>query len=473
MMLRRTKIVATLGPATDSAEKIRALIEAGINVVRLNFSHGDHQSHRRSIKLVRRIAGDMGRTIGILQDLGGPKIRLGRLNQEEITLESGQEVVLTAGEEQTQNQVLPVRYDHLAEDVAPEDRILLADGLVELKVQATEGAKVRCQVLVGGEISTGKGVNLPTSNLRVPSFTEKDQRDLAVGLEEGVDFVALSFIRHERDLHQVRDILNQVDNPPLLIAKIEKPQAVQRLEAILAQVDGVMVARGDLGVEMRLEEVPLIQKRIISLARREGKPVITATQMLRSMVDSPRPTRAEANDAANAVLDGTDALMLSDETAVGSYPVEAVSMLDRIALATEQSLLGMPLPGDQVPELVPATEGAISRAACMLAQDLKAAALVAGTTSGSTARLVSRFRPPTPLFALTTTPQVQRQLSLSWGVIPVLTPRYDHSDEMFAVAEAEARRWDLAQTGDRLVITAGAPVGIPGTTNLIKVLDLK
>ncbi len=471
-MLRRTKIVATLGPASDSRQVIERLIDAGLNVVRLNFSHGDHASHRATIRLVRQVAREKGRTIAILQDLAGPKIRLGELPEGGIELEPGQEVWLAGGRETTEEGVIPVNYPYLCQDVVEGERILLADGLVELSVVEVQEGRLRCRVLVGGVLTSRKGVNLPASNLRVPSFTDKDRADLEVGLEEGVDLVALSFVRHEDDLAEARERLNQVDDPPLLIAKIEKPQAVQRLNQILAQVDGVMVARGDLGVEMRLEEVPLIQKRIIRLAQRAGKPVITATQMLRSMMESPRPTRAEAADVANAVLDGTDALMLSDETAVGSYPVESVATLDRIARVTERALPRISAAELSGTELIPATEGAISHAACTLAEELDCAAIVAGTSSGSSARMVARFRPAAPIIALTPNPVVQRQLALSWGVVPVLTRLMSDAEELFQQAEREARSWGLAGKGDRLVITAGVPMGVAGSTNLVKVIDL-
>ena len=471
-MLRRTKIVATLGPVTDDLDTIKSLIQAGLNVVRLNFSHGDHNSHRRTISLVRQAAREMERNIAILQDLAGPKIRLGEVPGGRIELEPGQEISLYPGTE-SQPGTIPVNYPYLLEDVRQGERILLSDGLVELQVNQVESDRVVCLVLVGGELSSRKGVNLPSSNLRVASFTDKDKADLEVGLEQGVDYVAVSFVRHEDDLREVRDRLNQEDDPPLLIAKIEKPQAVSRLEQILEQVDGVMVARGDLGVEMQLEDVPLVQKEIIHKARQAAKPVITATQMLRSMMESPRPTRAEAADVANAVLDGTDAVMLSDETAVGQFPVQSVAMLDRITKSAEKGLDMRPLLKMAAGPLVPATEGAISRAACYLAQDIDAAALVAGTTSGSTARMVARFRPHTPIIALTPHEKVYHQLALSWGVVPVLISQSRNTDELFELAEKQAYAWGLAQKGDRLVITAGAPMGVPGHTNLIRVLDLK
>ncbi len=469
---RKTKIVCTIGPATAEPETIGRLILAGMDVARLNFSHGDHASHRALVDSLRRQAAANGREVGILQDLAGPKIRLGRLARE-IRLAAGDEVRLISGDENSANpEWLPVGYPHLYDDVELGDRILLADGLVELHVSAKEHPQVICQVVVGGLLSSHKGVNLPTSHLRVSSFTAKDQDDLRLGLEVGVDFVALSFVRHEHDLTPVRHILNQQDHPPLLIAKIEKPEAVERFSEILEQVDGIMVARGDLGVEMPLEEVPVIQKRLISEARQAGKLVITATQMLRSMMESPRPTRAEATDVANAILDGTDAVMLSDETAVGRYPLEAVAVLDRIALATEPTLDGRAFLREPLSGLLPATEAAISRAACYLAQDIDPAAIVASTTSGGTARLIARYRPSAPLLGLTPLVATCRQLNLSWGVIPALIPAFDDAEQMFALARAWIADHGLATPGERVILTAGVPLGQPGTTNLLKVMTL-
>ncbi len=331
MHRRKTKIVCTLGPATDSADGIAALIDAGMDVARLNFSHGSREDHRTTIHRIREVTRSRGREIGILQDLGGPKIRLGVLPENGVRLETGDSVELGV-EGRAPTGTLPVGYAYLLEDVTPGEAILLADGAVELEVVEVRRDRLVCRVVNGGLLTSRKGVNLPQANLRVPAVTDKDFKDLEVGLEEGVDFVALSFVRHEDDVAPVKARLTGLENPPLLIAKIEKPQAVERIEPIIATVDGIMVARGDLGVEMPPEKVPVIQKKIIEAARWAGRPVITATQMLRSMVDSPRPLRAEASDVANAVFDGTDALMLSEETAIGSYPNDAVGMLDRVAL---------------------------------------------------------------------------------------------------------------------------------------------
>lgn len=468
---RRTKIVCTIGPASQDEGMLRDLLRAGMDVARLNLSHGDHQTHARTIHTLRRVAAEEGREVGILQDLGGPKIRLGELPQGERVLAVGERVRLFPGQI-AEGDALPVNYPYLLEDVSPGDRILLADGLVELLVADKTANGLRCEVMVGGVIHSHKGVNLPSSSLRIPAFTEKDRQDLLFGLEHGVDFVGLSFVRHERDVTPVLEILKTVDPRPMVIAKIEKPQALERLEAILDAVDGVMVARGDLGVETPLHEVPVIQKRIIQAARDRAKPVITATQMLRSMVSSPRPTRAETTDVANAVLDGTDAVMLSEETAMGSYPVESVLMLDRIAVAAEKYMFDTLHHMGFSSAFLPGTAAAISQAVIGLADDLQAAAVIASTASGETARLVSRLRPKSPIVGFTHSQATVRQLSLSWGVYPVLVPRCAETDTLFAMA----RRWSLdqglARSGDKLVLTAGVPVGTSGTTNMVKVIEL-
>ncbi|MCU0588824.1 MAG: pyruvate kinase [Syntrophobacteraceae bacterium] len=469
--IRRTKIVCTIGPATRSADGIRRLIEAGMDVARLNFSHGEREDHRLVIRAIRKASQEAGREIGILQDLGGPKIRLGVLAEDEILLATGGQVELRPGETGDHGS-LPVVYAGLLDEVDPGSHILLSDGRVELVVREKKRDHLVCDILVGGSIQSRKGVNLPSSHLKTPALTEKDRLDLRVGLEEHVDFVALSFVRHESDLDPVLEILDQLKRKPMLVAKIEKPQALERLEKIIAEADAVMVARGDLGVEMPLEQVPLIQKRIIRSARLTARPVITATQMLTSMMTNPRPTRAEATDVANAILDGTDALMLSDETAVGAYPIEAVSILDRIARTVEGEIDETALMQETASDSLPATAAGISRAACLLARDLRAAAIVAATSSGSTARLVSRFRPSRPILGLTESLQTLRQLTLSWGVIPDWADSVSHTDQIFEAAKTLVMERKLARTGDRLVITAGVPVGVTGTTNLIKVMEL-
>ncbi len=469
---RKTKIVCTVGPATASAAILRELIGAGMNVARLNFSHGDHDGHEKMFRTLREVSKDMGKEVGILQDLGGPKIRVGRLSTPERHLEAGDRVLLRAMG-MREGTDIPVNYPYLTEDVSVGDRILMADGLVLLHAESKTRDSVTCQVMVGGIIHSHKGVNLPSTTLRVPSFTEKDRKDLNFGLKMGVDFVALSFVRHESDLEPVREVLEKVAMPPLLIAKIEKPQAIERLERILAHVDGVMVARGDLGVEMPLEEVPIIQKRIIQMARQFGKPVITATQMLRSMIDNPRPTRAEAADVANAILDGTDAVMLSEETAIGANPVTSVRMMDRIARATERYLHEQGFFTDVISEQMPLTASAIGRSACFLAREIQARAIAAGTFSGNTARLISRFRPACPVLGLTPNHRTQRQLTLSWGVTPALVAPFTDTDDVFELAGSWAEKNHIVTAGERLVVTGGAPVGTPGSTNLIKVMEIE
>jgi len=468
---RRTKIVATLGPASDSAAGIGALIAAGADVFRLNFSHGDRETHAQTISRIREAAAAAGREIGVLQDLGGPKIRLGVLPGNGVLLEPGSTVRLDSSAHPVAG-ALPVNYPHLAEDVRPGDPILLADGTVELRVEDLAGQAILCSVVTGGRVSSHKGVNLPGSRLRVPAFTDKDRLDLALGLAKGVDMVALSFVRSEKDLQPVIEILREASPRPLLIAKIEKPQAVENLEQILDRVDGLMVARGDLGVELPVEQVPLIQKRIIREAVRAGKPVITATQMLGSMVSSPRPTRAEASDVANAVLDGTDAVMLSEETAVGSFPVEAVKTLDRIARTVEPSIDHDAFLGRTPSGPGRRTDEAIGHAACWLARDIDARAIVASTVSGTTARHVARFRPAVPVFALTPHRWVERQLGLSWGIVPVHVERFETTDAMFELAARWSSETGPEGPGGRLVLTAGVPIDVPGTTNMLRVVDL-
>jgi pyruvate kinase len=471
-MRRKTKIVCTLGPATDSPEGIKALLEAGMDVVRLNFSHGDRESHRRTIRRIREVGRSASHDVGILQDLGGPKIRLGELPEGGVVLEAGTTVDL-GPEGGDAAGVLPVSYPYLVEDVGVGEQILLADGLIELEVQRVKKDRLVCRVVNGGTVTSRKGVNLPHANLRVAAFTDKDRADLQVGLEEGVDFVALSFVRHEDDLAPVRTILNELEHPPMLIAKIEKPQAVDRLDPILEAVDGVMVARGDLGVEMPPEQVPMIQKRIIAAARRAGRPVITATQMLRSMVDSPRPLRAEASDVANAVLDGTDAVMLSEETAIGRYPTEAVGVLNRVALEAEPHLDSEKMKTDSASPQVPEITGAVSRAACDLAASIGAAAIVTTTTSGATARLIARLRPGAPILGVTTSPQVARQLDLSWGVIPAVIPATEDISVLGQSLLFELTKRGLAKRGDYVVVTAGLPLGFSDSSNLLRIHRLE
>ncbi len=472
MSHRRTKIVCTLGPATESSEAIAELIDAGMDIVRLNFSHGERDHHRDTIRRIRDVAERSDRPIAILQDLGGPKIRLGELPDEGVALDTGGTVAL-APDDRAPSGVLPVSYRYLLDDVAVGEAILLADGAAELEVVEVAEDRLLCRVVNGGVVTSRKGVNLPQATLRVPAVTDKDLADLEVGLDAGVDLVALSFVRHEDDLQPVIERIAALEQPPLVVAKIEKPQAVERIDPIIGAVDAVMVARGDLGVELPPEKVPVIQKRIIDKARRAGRPVITATQMLRSMVDSPRPLRAEASDVANAVLDGTDALMLSEETAIGRYPEHAVRMLDRIARETEPELDHERLTATSTGDPQIEVTDSVSLAACDLAAAVGAAAIVTTTSSGGTARVIARHRPSMPVLGVTTSDRVARQLALSWGVIPTVVPSTTDRSLLQRALLRELTTHRLAEAGDLVVVVAGLPLGFSDTANVIQVHRLE
>ncbi|MDR4505057.1 MAG: pyruvate kinase [Candidatus Scalindua sp.] len=471
--MRRTKIVCTIGPASDSSDLIERLIDAGMNVARLNFSHGTHTYHGDTIKRIRSVSEKKGVPIAVLQDLAGPKIRVGKFEKDSICLEVGQIFTLTneavPGDE---NRVF-VSYAKLTEEVKVNDRILLADGSIELRVVKTDTRNVTCIVQVGGQLSSNKGINLPGSSLSVQAFTDKDRKDLEFGLELGVDYVAMSFVRRKEDIFHIEEALKELNLQVPIIAKIEKYEALQKIDEIIDIVDGIMVARGDLAVETALERVPIVQKMLIKKSNRARKPVITATQMLKSMVESPRPTRAEANDVANAVLDGTDAVMLSEETTVGKYPVESVRIMARIIEATESSrvLKRQHYPPDEgKPDSI---VSAVSHATSDIARDLKAAAIITPTQSGSTACMVSSYRPDQPIIALSTDHQILKRLNLVWGVYPMLSDRYYNTEEMIEQAKEKALKSGFVKTGDLIVITAGFPIGPAGTTNLIKVEIVK
>ncbi len=467
----KTKLICTIGPASNSRETIKKMIENGMNVVRLNFSHGNHDSHRATIKLVREVAAELGVYVGILQDLCGPKIRLGSLPEDGIRLVGGSEVILAASDENCPD-CIPVDYHGIHKELEVGERILIADGLMDLIVTKIDGCKIYCKVITGGIAFTRKGVNMPQSNLQVSAFSEKDRADLLMGLEEQVDFVAMSFVRSAKDLDEIKSIIAKSDYKPRLIAKIEKPQAVDNLSEILDAVDGVMVARGDLGVEMPLELIPHVQKKIITSARNAGRIVITATQMLASMVASSRPTRGETTDVANAVLDGTDALMLSDETANGKYPELAVETLSKIARAAEpytKSSLSMD-------SSVVCSEGsltkAIGRAACWLAKDVNAKAIVCYTSSGYAAYSISMFRPDCKIIALTLSKGICRKTSLIWGATPLLTNEVTDTDNLVAGAVKHVKESGAAKKGDKIVITAGLPFGKTYTTSFIRIVEV-
>jgi len=459
----RTKIVATIGPATESAAMLRRLIEAGATTFRLNFSHGDHADHAVRIATIRAVSEELGVQVAILQDLQGPKIRLGRFEAGPITLASGDPFTLTSREVSCNQAIATVTYERLADEVLPGSRILLDDGRVEMVVEAVEASSqsLHCRVSVGGVLSNNKGVNFPDVQLSIRALTDKDRRDLAFGLEQGVDWVALSFVRNPSDMEEIRALIRSHGHDTPVVAKIEKFEAIDTIDSILPLCDGVMVARGDLGVEMPAEEVPLLQKELIRKANSLGIPVITATQMLDSMVSCPRPTRAEVSDVANAILDGTDAVMLSNESAVGDFPVEAVATMAQIARRIERDYPQRVLDSHMATTI----PNAICQAVSSIARQLNAAAILPLTKSGSTARNVSKFRPSTPILAITSDLQVARQLQMVWGVSPLLIPEQVNSGSTFNVAMGVAQRMGLLREGDLVVQTQGTLEGVSGSTD--------
>lgn len=473
-MRRRTKIVCTLGPASSDRDTIRKLIEAGMDVARLNFSHGSHEEHRRRIEIVREEARKLGRDVAILQDLQGPKIRIGEVVDKGILIHEGQRLILTSNPHRADGQSrIFVNYPTLAQDVELEGRILLDDGLLELKIVGVEGEEVITEVVVGGPLRSRKGVNLPHLRNSTPSLTEKDLLDLEFGLRMEVDLIALSFVRSETDVADLMRRVRDSGKEVRVIAKIEKPEAVVKIDQILAQADGIMVARGDLGIEMPLAEVPAVQKRIIRKCLAAAKPVITATQMLESMIDNPRPTRAEASDVANAVLDGSDALMLSGETAIGKYPVRVVQVMDEIIRQAERfrreirehsaHWLSIFQAGDAA-ELV--TE-AIGYTACQLAEQVGAVAIACLTATGSTARMIARHRPPIPVYAFTDNARIVPQLSLLWGTRAFAIPFQRDTDQGVHLVHRILKEQGLVKRGDLVVITAGMPLPAKGRTNMV------
>jgi pyruvate kinase len=462
---RRTKIVATLGPASDSPEMLRALASAGMNAARLNLSHGTHEEHAERAERVRSAEADVGHPIALIADLQGPKLRVGEL-EEPVVLRQGEDITVCA-EEAATNGELPVAPAVIGDVLKPGHDVLIDDGLVRLRVGDVAEGRARCEVIVGGMVTSHKGVNLPGVPLPIPSLTRKDTADLQFALDLGVDFVALSFVRSAADVRDLRALIEQSGSHAHVIAKIEKAEAIDVLDDILAETDAVMVARGDLGVEIGPALVPLIQKRIISKALERGKPVITATQMLESMVHQAEPTRAEASDVANAVLDGTSAVMLSGETAVGEYPLQAVSYMDRIARAVEPSMGYR----HEIPaaEHNPTIGGAMSNAACDVAEALRAAAILVPTYRGRTASSVARLRPQRPIIALTHIDWALRQMALEWGVTPLHIEECEDVEQLWSTSVRAAREAGLVDPGDRVVITAGTQVNLPGSTNVIKV----
>ncbi|MER5768809.1 pyruvate kinase [Streptomyces sp. NPDC001985] len=470
--MRRSKIVCTLGPAVDSYEQLKTLIEAGMNVARFNMSHGSHSEHEDRYHRVRKASADTGRAVGVLADLQGPKIRLETFAEGPVELIRGDEFTITTEDVAGDKSICGTTYKGLPGDVSKGDQVLINDGNVELRVVGVEGPRVKTIVVEGGVISDHKGINLPGAAVNVPALSEKDIEDLRFALRMGCDMVALSFVRDAHDIKDVHKVMDEVGIRVPVIAKVEKPQAVAHMEDVVMAFDGVMVARGDLAVEYPLEKVPMVQKRLIELCRRNAKPVIVATQMMESMITNSRPTRAEASDVANAILDGADAVMLSAESSVGAYPIETVKTMSKIVTAAEEELMSKGLQ-PLVPGKKPRTQGgSVARAACEIADFLDGKALIAFTKSGDTARRLSRYRACQPILAFTTEESTRNQLSLSWGVESFVVPHVANTDEMVDLVDAELLKLQRYNDGDTMVMTAGSPPGVPGTTNMVRVHHL-
>ena len=464
-MNRRGKIVCTLGPATASEEAVRKLVESGMDVARLNFSHGDYADHESNYKRVRAASDITGHAVGILADLQGPKIRLGRFADGPVVWANGETVRITVEDFEGNHDRVSTTYKRLAQDASPGDRVLVDDGNVGLVVEHIDGNDVVCSVTEGGKVSNNKGMSLPGMSVSAPALSEKDIDDLEFALRLGVDLVALSFVRSPADVELVHEVMDRVGRRVPVIAKLEKPEAIDNLEAIVLAFDAIMVARGDLGVELPLEEVPLVQKRAIQMARENAKPVIVATQMLESMIENSRPTRAEASDVANAVLDGADAVMLSGETSVGKFPFETVKTMARIISAVEDNSVAAP-PLTHVPRT---KRGVISYAARDIGERLDAKALVAFTQSGDTVRRLARLHTPLPVLAFTALPEVRSQLALTWGTETFIVPHIETTDGMIRQVDKSMLEMGRYRRGDLVVIVAGAPPGTVGSTNLIHV----
>lgn len=474
MQKRKTKIVATLGPASQSEDMLEKLMRQGVNLFRLNFSHGNAEDHRAHVKNIRQISRKLDCVVGILQDLQGPKIRIGQFKNGAIELKVKQPFVLHTHNDQLGDvQCVSVSYVDLYKDVKKGDQILLDDGRLELLVDHIEGQKIHTKVVRGGKLSNNKGINIPGADLSIAAMTDKDCEDMLLGAELGVDWVALSFVRNQEDLLLARRYMKQYGSQAKLMAKIEKPGAIRNYKKILKVADGIMVARGDLGVELSSEQVPLLQKRLIRKAREKGRPVVTATQMLESMINNTVPTRAEANDVANAIFDGTDAVMLSAETAVGLYPLDAVKMMDKIALTVEADNDYIKRMQDRKVLTEKNTPDAVSAAACQMANNLDVKVIVCFSSSGATALRVARNRISTPVIAISPSEKSCRQLTVSWGVNPVLSEDAHDSEDMVQIANNIIYQENAAKSGDGFIVTAGVPFGVSGTTNLIRVERLQ
>ena len=477
--MRRTKIVCTIGPSSSSTEALSRLIDAGMDVARLNFSHGSHEDHANVIANIRSLSKEKGRPIALLQDLSGPKVRVGIVPDDGVHLERGGEVVLTLDPPSGEGCQVHLPVPAIFDAVSSGTRLMLDDGLLELEVITARSRELRCKVIVGGVLKSNKGVNVPGVSLPIAAVTDKDYADLLFGISQGVDWVAASFVRSAEDISALRHYCRAKDSNIPLIAKIEKHEAIDNIDSILEIADAIMVARGDLGVEVPIDEVPVIQKMLIAKANRAGKPVITATQMLDSMIRNPRPTRAEVTDVANAIYDGTDAVMLSGETAMGEFPIEAVSMMDKIARHTESAADYRRLQDNKFHDVAghhtesngrsSATTGAIGEATCEIARDLDASAIITATSSGRTAQIVSRYRPHAPIVAATNLATSYNRMALVWGVFPVMVDIVDDADGMMQVCIDAASATGLVKENDRVVLTGGVPVGTTGSTNFIKV----
>lgn len=470
--MRKTKIICTLGPASESEEKLREIMLAGMNVARFNFSHGSHEEHKRKFDRVVKIRGELGLPVATLLDTKGPEIRLRDIEGGKTELVNGQKFTLTTEDMLGSNEMVSITYANLIHDISAGTTILIDDGLIEMVVDEITDTDIICTVINGGPISNHKGVNVPGAELSMPYLSEQDKSDIMFGCDMGFDFVAASFVRCKEDILAVKKIIEENGSHMRIIAKIENMQGIRNLKEIVEVSDGIMVARGDMGVEIPMEEVPVIQKEMIKLAESEGKQVITATQMLDSMIKNPRPTRAEVADVANAIYDGTTAIMLSGETAAGAYPVEAVTTMAKIAERTEQDINY----NERLKKRENTTEyditTAISHATCTTAKDLNAAAIITVTISGFTAGMISRYKPSCPIIACSVSPKICRQMNLYWGVTPIWIPRENSADDLFEDAVRAAQNAGYIKKGDTVVLTAGVPLGVSGRTNMIRVVEV-
>lgn len=472
--MRKTKIICTLGPSSNTEEIIRSMITTGMDVARINFSHGEYESHKHISDIVKKLRDELGKHTAIMLDTKGPEIRIGKFKNDKITLKAGQRFSLCAYDTEGDEAHVSISYANLYKDITPGTRILIDDGLIEMQVLTLDDREIVCNVLNCGEISNNKGVNVPSVRLSMPFLSSKDKKDIAFAANENFDFIAASFTQHAEDIRLIKRELDKANCRTIrIIAKIENAVGVANIDEIIAEADGIMVARGDMGVEIPLENIPIIQKELIRKCVSAGKQVITATQMLESMRYNPRPTRAEVTDVANAIIDGTSAIMLSGETAAGLYPVEAVKTMARIAERTEADInYRKKFLNIEIPEYANVTN-AISHASCTTAHDLMAAAIITVTKLGKTARMLSRFRPEMPIIACSPEISSCRHMNMSWGVFPVLIPEMTGTDELLETAVNAAKEHGCVQSGDLVVITAGIPLGVSGTTNMLKVQEIE